>query len=97
MSLSENGGGLSAADIAADIAVPTGGTVGEISLAIAIDGDTVPATTMTVTPAAVEEFFNVARSAALGIWKGCCETVSIRNVSDQAILVQNAGVRISLA
>lgn len=84
-------------DFGANIAVPTGGTVGEISLAIAIDGDTVPATTMTVTPAAVEEFFNVARSTALSIWKGCCETVSIRNVSDQAILVQNAGVRISLA
>jgi hypothetical protein len=37
-----------------NIAIPTGGTVGSISLAIAIDGEAVPATTMIVTPAAVE-------------------------------------------
>jgi hypothetical protein len=37
-----------------NIAIPTGGTVGPISLAIAIDGEAVPATTMIVTPAAVE-------------------------------------------
>jgi hypothetical protein len=37
-----------------NIAIPTGGTVGPISLAIAIEGEAVPATTMIVTPAAVE-------------------------------------------
>lgn len=37
----------------ANIALPTGGTVGPISLAIAVDGEAVRATTMTVTPTAV--------------------------------------------
>lgn len=26
------------------------------------------------------------------VWSGCCETLSIRNTSDQPILVQNANV-----
>ena len=46
----------------ANIAVPTGGTVGDISLAITIDGTTIPASQMIVTPAAVDEFWNVACS-----------------------------------
>lgn len=79
-------------DFGANIAVPTGQTVGPISVAIAIDGDTVPATTMTVTPAAVEEYFNVSRAANVKVWRGCCETVSIRNTSAIPILVVNANV-----
>lgn len=79
-------------DFGANIAVPTGETVGEISVAIAIDGTTVPTSTMIVTPAAVEEYFNVSRAINVQIWKGCCETVTIRNTSDIPILVQNANV-----
>ena len=79
----------------ANIAIPTGGTVGPISLALAIDGNTVPATQMTITPAAVEEFGNVAVSANVSVWCGCCENFSVRNISDQPILVQNANLIIS--
>lgn len=77
------------ATFGANIAVPTGETVGEISLAIAIDGATDATTSMKVTPAAVEEFFNVGRSTNIPIWCGCCETVSIRNTSNIPILVDN--------
>ena len=79
-------------DFGANIAVPTGGTVEAISVAIAIDGATIPASQMEVTPAAVEEFFNVSRAINAQIWTGCCETVTIRNTSEQPILVQNANV-----
>lgn len=79
-------------DFGANISVPEGGTAGEISVAIAIDGTTVPASEMIVTPAAVDEYFNVSRAINVDIWRGCCETVSIRNTSDQAIQVQNANV-----
>jgi hypothetical protein len=37
-----------------NIAIPTGGTVEAISLAISLDGEAVGPTTMIVTPAAVE-------------------------------------------
>lgn len=82
-------------DFGANIAIPTGGTVGAISVAVAIDGATVPSSQMIVTPAAVEEFFNVSRAITVDIWNGCCESVSIRNTSDQPILVQNANILFS--
>ena len=44
-----------------NIAIPDAGTVEPISVAIAIDGEPVASTRMIVTPAAVEEFFNVSR------------------------------------
>ena len=81
-------------DFGANIAVPTGGTAGEISLGIAIDGVTIPASEMIETPTAVEEFSNVSRGVTADIWSGCCETVSVRNLSDQPILVQNATIDI---
>lgn len=79
-------------DFGANIAIPEGGTVGPISVAISIDGATLPASTMTVTPAAAEEFFNVSRAINADIWNGCCETLSVRNTSDQPILMQNANI-----
>lgn len=75
-----------------NIAVPTGGTVEAISLAIAVDGEAIAATTMTVTPAAVEEFFNVFGAVYLDIPRGCCSQISVRNVNTQAIEVQNANL-----
>lgn len=80
------------ADFGANIAVPTGQTVGAISVALAVDGVTVPSSQMIVTPAAVEEFFNVSRAINIQVWNGCCENVSVRNTSDIPILVQNANI-----
>ena len=79
----------------ANRAVPTGGTAGEISLALTIDGSVIPASTMIVTPAAVEEYSNVSVAVNAQIWRGCCETLSVVNTSDQAVLVQNANIVIS--
>ena len=64
-----------------NISVPTGETVGAISLAISINGEAVPATTMTVTPAAVEEFFNVFSAVFVDVPRGCCVTISVKNIS----------------
>ena len=78
-----------------NIAVPTDGTVGPISLAIAIEGEPVPATTMIVTPAAVEQFFNVKSSVFIDVPRGCCTRISVQNTSDEAIVVQNANLIIT--
>ena len=75
-----------------NIAVPTDGTAGEISLAISIDGEPVASSTMIATPAAVEEFFNVSSAVFINIPAGCCAQVGVRNTSDQAIDVQNANL-----
>ncbi len=76
----------------ANIGLPADGTAGPISLAIAIDGEAVRATTMTVTPAAVEEFFNVYASVYVDVPRGCCVTISVRNISDVPVDVQNANL-----
>ena len=75
-----------------NIAIPAAGTVGEISLAIAVDGEAIGPATMIVTPAAVEEFWNVASSVFIDVPACCCASVSVRNTSDQAIDVQNANL-----
>ena len=75
-----------------NIAIPEGGTVEAISLALAIDGEPIASTTMIVTPAAVEEFFNVFGAIYVDIPRGCCSQVSVRNVSTQPIDVQNANL-----
>ena len=79
-------------DFGANIAIPTGGTVGAVSLAITLDGATLPTTEMIVTPSAVEEFFNVSDATIVQIWRGCCETLAVKNTSDQEILIQNANI-----
>ena len=60
-----------------NIALPAGGAVAPISLAIAIDGEAVLATTMTATPAATEQFWNVFSSVFIDVPRGCCSTVSV--------------------
>lgn len=75
-----------------NIQIPTGGTVGEISLAISVDGEALAATEMIVTPTVVEAFFNVSAQAYIDVPCGCCITVAVENTSDQAIEVQNANL-----
>lgn len=75
-----------------NIAIPTGGAVGEISLAIAIEGEPLQSTRMRVTPAAVDQYFNVSSQAYVDVPRGCCASVAVENTSGQAINVQNANL-----
>ena len=72
--------------------MPTGETVGPISLAIAINGEPVPSSTMIVTPAAVEEYQNVYGSVYIDVSAGCCMNISVENISTIPIEVQNANL-----
>ena len=86
-----------------NIAVPTGGTVGPIAIALAIDGEPILTSRAIVTPAAVDEYFNVTSTAIITVPKGCCFNVSVENASfgataadtPTAINVQNANLVIS--
>lgn len=75
-----------------NVGLPTGGTVGSISLGIAINGEALQSSIMTVTPAAVENYFNVASAVYVSVPKGCCTSVSVENTSAQSINVQNANL-----
>jgi hypothetical protein len=94
-----------------NIAIPDGGTVGPISVALALDGEPILSSRAIVTPAATatdppttENFFNVTSTAIINVPKGCCFNVSVENTSESAtpattpapaILVQNANLTVS--
>ena len=64
-----------------NIAVPTGGTVGPIAVAITVNGEARPTSRAIVTPAAVEEYNNVTSTAIITVPRGCCFSISVRAVS----------------
>lgn len=82
-----------------NIAVPAGETVGPIAVAIAIDGEAVFTSQAIVTPAAVDDYFNVTCTSFITVPRGCCFTVSVENTSVGAgtaaapsVNVQNANL-----
>ena len=76
-----------------NIAIPTGGTVGAITAALAVNGEPLTSATATVTPTVVEAFFNVSVTTFIEIPCGCCVTVSVKNVSDTtAIDITNSNI-----
>lgn len=75
-----------------NIAIPDGGTVEAISIALSVNGEAIASTTMIQTPAAVAEFANVASAVYLDVPAGCCISVSVKNTSTQAIDIQNANL-----
>ena len=83
-----------------NIALPEGATVGAISVALSVDGEAIPTSNAIVTPAAVDNYFNVTSTAIITVPKGCCFNCSVQNTSvgatvNPAINVQNANVVVS--
>lgn len=77
-----------------NIAIPTGGTVEAITAALAINGEALNSATATVTPAAVENYFNIYVSAIVEVPKGCCVTVAMENTSAQAVSFANSNMTV---
>ena len=77
----------------ANIAIPEGGAASTpLSLALAIDGEPIPTSSMIVTPAAAEQFWNVSASVFIDLPRGCCYTVAVENTGTTAVDVQNANL-----
>lgn len=82
-----------------NIALPEGATVGPISVALSIDGEALPTSNAIVTPAAVDNYFNVTSTAIITVPKGCCFNISVQNTSvgttvNPSINVQNANLTV---
>ena len=97
-------------EFAGNIALPSGETVGPISVALAIDGEPILTSRAIVTPAATADepptaanFFNVTSTAIITVPRGCCFNVAVENTSGPAavggvapeILVQNANLTVA--
>ena len=85
-----------------NIAIPTGGTVGPIAMALTVNGEIRPTSRAISNPAAVEAYDNVTSTAIITVPKGCCFSVALRAVSGitppatgtpaPALLLQNANI-----
>ena len=67
-----------------NIALPAGGTVGPIAVAIAVNGEPRLTSRAIYTPAAAEEFGNVTSTAIVTVPRGCCFSLSVRAVPASA-------------
>ena len=88
-----------------NIAIPEGGTVTPIAVALSVQGEVRPTSTAIYTPAAVDDYGNVTSTAIITVPKGCCFSLAVRyvdaTVADPAttptptINVQNANIVIN--
>jgi hypothetical protein len=67
-----------------NIALPTGGAVAPIAVALAVNGEPRLTSRAIFTPAAVEEYGNVTSTAIVTVPRGCCFSLSLRSVPASA-------------
>ncbi len=85
-----------------NIAIPEGGEVTPIAVALTVNGEPRLTSRAIYTPAAVDEYGNVTSTAIITVPRGCCFSVSVRYVDattddpattpTPSIQVQNANV-----
>lgn len=77
----------------ANIALPADTTpIAPLTLALSINGEALPTSSMISTPAADGEFNNVYASLFVDVPQGCCDSISVKNVGTTAVDVQNANI-----
>ena len=64
-----------------NIAIPEGGAVTPIAVAITVNGETRPTSRAIFTPAAVDEYGNVTSTAIITVPRGCCFDIGVKYVS----------------
>lgn len=64
-----------------NIAIPTGGAVTPIAVALAVNGEPRLTSRAIFTPAAVDTYGNVTSTAIITVPQGCCFTLSLRYVA----------------
>lgn len=91
-------------DFSGNIAIPEGGTVVPIAVAIAVNGEVRPSSLAISTPAAAEQYNNVTSTATIDVPRGCCYYISLRHAaasSDPTVTpapvidIQNGNFRIN--
>ena len=64
-----------------NIAIPTGGAVTPIAVALTVNGEPRLTSRAIFVPAAVDTYGNVTSTAIITVPKGCCFTLSVRYVA----------------
>lgn len=87
--------GIYSVHFSGNIAVPTGETVGPISLALTVDGEPITGSDAIFTPAAVDVYGNVSVNALVRVYGCRCAAnvgLSVVNTSEIPINVQDANL-----
>jgi hypothetical protein len=64
-----------------NIAIPTGGAVTPIAIALTVNGEPRQTSRAIFVPAAVDTYGNVTSTAIITVPRGCCFTLSVRYVA----------------
>lgn len=75
-----------------NVAIPTGETVGPITIGLALDGEVIPTSQAIATPTVVDAYFNVTSTAIIDVPRGCCFNLAVENASTIPINVQNSNL-----
>ena len=67
-------------DLQANVAIPEGGAVTPLAVAITLNGVPIPDSVAIITPAAAEEMWHIHTSAVVTVPCGCCVSVSAEYV-----------------
>lgn len=87
-----------------NVAIPTGGAITPIALALVLNGEPRLTSRAIFTPSAVDEYGNLTSTAIIKVPKGCCFSLGVEYVSATAdptvtptpiINVQNANLTVS--
>lgn len=87
-----------------NIAIPTGGAVTPIAIALTVNGEPRQKSRAIFVPAAVDTYGNVTSTAIITVPRGCCFTLSVRYVAADddpttvptpVIEMQNANLTVS--
>jgi len=63
-------------DLEANVAIPEGGAVTPLALAITLNGIPIPDSVAIVTPAAAEDVWHIHTSTTVTVPSGCCVSIS---------------------
>ena len=63
-----------------NIAIPTGGAITPIAVAISVNGEERPTSRAVYTPTVVDTYGNVTSTAIVTVPKGCCFSMAVRYV-----------------
>lgn len=78
-----------------NVALPTDGTVGELSLALALEGEALQPTRARFYAYSADVYGNVTSTAIIKVPRCCCFSLSVQNTSGVPVNVQNANLTIS--
>ena len=75
-----------------NVALPIGTNVKPIALAIGINGEPVQPSSMISSPSAANSYNNVYSSIFIDVPSGCCTQISVENIGETEVNVQNASL-----